>query len=66
MDNNTTNKLQSCFKGYNDMNPHLWYEHNHQIVSGKIEGMEKLNYEEYVEDENYYNIGSNDSNYDDH
>ena len=36
-DNNTTNKLPSCFKGYTDMNPHLLYEHDHQNILDKIE-----------------------------
>ena len=62
-DNNTTNKFPSRFKGYADMNPHLLSEHNNQIILDKIEGRENLNHEEYVEDENYYNVDSDD--YDD-
>ena len=64
-DNNTTNKLPSGFKGYADMNPNLLSEHNHKIILDKIEGRENLNHEEYVEDENDYNIDSDDSDDDD-
>ena len=45
-DNNKTNKFPSSFKGYADMNP------RHQIILDKIEGMENINHEEYVGDEN--------------
>ena len=34
--NNTKNKLPSSFKGYDFMNPHLCFEHNHQIILNKI------------------------------
>ena len=64
-ENNTTNKLPSRFKGYADMNPHLLSEHDHQIILDKIEARENLNHDEYVEDENYYNIDSDDSDDDD-
>ena len=60
-DSNTTNKISSCLKGYADMNPHLLYEHDHKIILDKIEGRENIINEEYVEDENYYNVDSNDS-----
>ena len=63
--NNTTNKLQSRFKGYADMNPHLLSEHDHQIILDKIEARENLNYDEHMEDENYYNVDSDDSDDDD-
>ena len=43
------------------MNPHLLYEHYHQIILDKIEGRENINNEEYVQDENYYNVDSDDS-----
>ena len=43
------------------MNPHLLYEHDHKIILDKIEGRENIINEEYVEDENYYNVDSNDS-----
>ena len=52
-DNNETNNLPSRFKGYADMNPHLLSEHNHQIILDKIEAIENLNHDEYVEDESY-------------
>ena len=51
--NNTTNKLLLRFKGYDDMNPHLLCEHNHQIILDQIEARENNNHDEYVEDENY-------------
>ena len=60
--NNTTNKLPSFFKGYADMNPHLFSEHDHQIILDKVEARENLNHDEYVEDENYHNIDIGDSN----
>ena len=63
--NNTKNKLQSRFKGYDDMKPHLLSEHDHQIISDKIESRENLNHDEYVEYESYYNVDSDDSDYDD-
>ena len=43
------------------MNPHLLSEHYHQIILDKIEARENLNHDEYVEDENYYNVDSDDS-----
>ena len=61
---NTTNKLPSCFKEYADMNPHLLSEHDHKIILDKIEARENINHDEYVEDENYYNVDSDD--YDDY
>ena len=47
------------------MNPHLLSEYDHKIILDKIEVKENLNHDEYVEDENYYNVYSNDSNDDD-
>ena len=47
------------------MNPHLLSEHYHQIVLDKIEARENLNHDEYVEDENDYNVDSDDSDDDD-
>ena len=47
------------------MNPRLLSEHDHQIILDKIEGIENMNHEEYVEDKNYYNVDSNDSDDDD-
>ena len=64
-DKNTKNILPSHFKGYADMNSHLLSENNHRIILDKIEAREKLNHDEYVEDENYYNLDSDDSDYDD-
>ena len=46
------------------MNPHLLSEHDHQIILDKIEGRGNLNHGEYVEDKNYYNIGSDDYDHD--
>ena len=48
-ENNKTNKLPSCFKGYADMNPHLLSEHDHQIILDKIEARINLNHDVYVE-----------------
>ena len=61
---NTTNNLPSSFKGYADMNPHLLSEHDHQIILDKIEARDNLNHDEYVGDENYYNVDSDDYDYD--
>ena len=61
-ENNTTNKLTSCFKGYADIKPHLLSDHDHQIILDKIEARDNLNQDEYVEDKNYYNVDSYDSN----
>ena len=47
------------------MNPRLLSKHDHQIILYKIEARESLNHDEYVEDESYYNVDSDDSNYDD-
>ena len=64
-DNNTPNKLPSCFKGYTDMNPHLISEQDYQTILDKIEAKENINHDEYVEDKNYYNVDSDDSDDDD-
>ena len=64
-DNNTTNKLPSRFKGYDETNPNLLSEHNHQIILYKTEARENMNHDEYVEDENYYNVDSDGSDDDD-
>ena len=50
-DNNTKNILPSRFKVYADTNPHLWSEHDHQIILDTIEARENINHDEYVEDE---------------
>ena len=47
------------------MNPHLLSEHDHKIILDKIEARENLNHDKQVEDENYYNVDSDDSDYDD-
>ena len=43
------------------MNPCLFSVHNHQVTLEKIEAIENLNHDEYVEEEDYYNINSDDS-----
>ena len=63
-DNNTTDNFPSRFKGYTDMNTNLLSEHDHQIVLDKNEARENLNHGEYVEDENYCNVDSDDSDHD--
>ena len=62
--NNTKNNLPLRFKGYADMNPNLLSEHDHQIILDKIEARENINHDEYAEYENYYNVDSDDSDYD--
>ena len=47
------------------MNPRLLSEHDHQIILDKIEARENLNHNEYVEDENYYNVDSDGPDDDD-
>ena len=47
------------------MNPYLLSEDGHQIILDKIKGRGNLNNEEYVEDENDYNVDIDDSNNDD-
>ena len=47
------------------MNSHLLSEHDHQIILDKIESRENLNHDEYVEDENYYSVDSDESDDDD-
>ena len=64
-DNNTTNNFPSLLKGYSDINPHLLSEHNNKIILDKIEARENINHDQYVEDENYYNVDSDDSDDDD-
>ena len=60
-ENNTTNNLPSRFKEYSDMNPHVISEHDHQIILDKIEARENINHNECVEDKNYYNKDSDNS-----
>ena len=47
------------------MNPHLLPEHDHQTILNKFQGRENINHDEYVEDENYYNVDSGDYDDDD-
>ena len=63
-ENNTTNKLPLRYKGYADMNPCLLSVHNHQGILEKIEARENLNHDEYVEEEDYYNVDSDESDID--
>ena len=37
-------------------------EHDHQLILEKIEARENINHDEYVEEEEYYNGDSDDSN----
>ena len=64
-ENNTTNKLPLYYKGYADMNPFLLSVHNHQVILEKIEARENLNHDEYVKEEDYYNVDSDESDIDD-
>ena len=56
---------QCLYQVYADMNPHLLSEHDHQIILDKIKARENLNHDDYVEDENYHNVDSDDFNDDD-
>ena len=64
-DNNTTNKLPLRYKEYTDMNPRLLSVHDHQVILEKIEARENLNHNEYLEEEDYYNVDSDESDIDD-
>ena len=64
-ENNTTNKLPLHYKGYADMNPCLLSVHDHQVILEKIEARENINHDEYVEEEDYYNVDSYESDIDD-
>ena len=63
-ENNTTNTLPLRYKWYADTNPCLLSVHNHQVILEKIEARENLNHGEYVEEEDYYNVDSDDSDID--
>ena len=63
-ENSTTNKLPLRYKGYSDMKPFLLSVHNHQVILEKIEARENLNHDEYVEEEDYYNVDSDESDID--
>ena len=59
-ENNTTNKFPLRYKGYADMNPCLLPVNNHQVILEKIEARENINPDEYVEEEDYYNVDSDE------
>ena len=63
-ENNTKNKLPLRNKGYADMNPCILSEHDHQVILEKIEARENLNHDEYVEEEYYYNVDSDEPDID--
>ena len=63
--NNTTNNFPLRYKGYADMNPHLLSVHNHQVILERIEARENINHDEYVEEEDYYNVYIDESDIDD-
>ena len=46
------------------MNPCLLSVKNHQVILGKFETRENLNHDEYVEEEDYYNVYSIESDID--
>ena len=60
----TTNKLPLRYKGYADMDPFLLSVHDNQVILEKIEARENLNHDEYVEEEDYYNVDSDESDID--
>ena len=39
--------------------------HDHQVILEKIEARKNLNHDEYVEEEDYYNVDSDESDIDD-
>ena len=63
-ENNTTNKLPLSYKGYADMNACLLSVHDDKVTLGKIEARENINHDEYVEEEDYYNVDSDESDID--
>ena len=64
-DKNTINKFTLRYKVYANMNPRLLSIHDHQVILEKIEARENLNHDEYVEEEDYYNVDSDESDIDD-
>ena len=64
-ENNTTNKLTLHYKGYADIKPCLLSVHNHQVILENFEARENLNHDEYVEEEDYYKIDSDEYDIDD-
>ena len=63
-ENNTTNKLPLRYKGYADMNPCLSSVRDYQVILENIEARENLNHDEYVEEEDCYNVDSDESDID--
>ena len=43
------------------MNPRLLSVHNHQVILEKIDARENINHDEYVEEEYYYIVDSDES-----
>ena len=39
-------------------------EYDHQVILEKIESRDNLNHDEYVEEEDYYNVDSDESDID--
>ena len=46
------------------MNPCLLSVHDHQVILEKIEAIENINHDEYVEEEDYVNVDSDESDID--
>ena len=46
------------------MNPSLLSVHDRQVILEKIEARENLNHDEYVEEEDYYNVDSDEYDFD--
>ena len=44
--------------------PCLLSQHDHQVILEKIEARENLNHDEYVKEEDYYNVDSDESDID--
>ena len=42
------------------MNPCLLSVHDHQVILEKIKARENLNHDDYVEEEYYYNVDSDE------
>ena len=63
-DKNTTKKLPLHYKGYADMTPCFLSVHDHQVLLEKIEARENRNHDEYVEEEDYYDVDSDESDID--
>ena len=63
-DSSTTNRLPLCYKRYADMNPRLLSVHDHQVILEKVEARENLNHDEYMEEEDFYNVDSDESDID--